>query len=281
MPPINVSDVLTISLIGGLLSLDSIAVFQGMLSQPIVAATLIGFLLDDTGTGLMIGMLFQLLWMSNVPAGAVVPPDNSVLACICSGTAILGSAFWNPSIAIMFSLIITLIFAPVTAWTDMWVRQFNNRLVASAEASVLQGHFQAIPLKHLTGVFIFFLKGFILILIGTILILLIEKGLSQINIEVPFLTSGYIIKVADLFNTLFITIGIGSAAQLVRGSGGLKSFFVAAFLAMLLAEGMKLPLGISLLLAVLASLIKVKSRGRGTESEVQKDQGARTPDSRF
>lgn|GEM_PF-1277395 len=255
MLALNTLDLLTVSFIGGLLSLDNVAVLQTMLSQPIVAATLIGFLLDNTEIGLLIGVLLQFLWTSNVPAGAVVPPDNSVLACIGASAAILGAQFWNPSVAIFFSLVMTVVFAPITAWADAQVRQFNNQLALSADASALEGNFRAIPLKHLSGVLIFFLKGFILILSGTSLILLLEKGLLQVSSSVPFLTSEGFVRFARIFDTLFITLGIGSAIQLLRVSGRLEGFFAAFFLCSLLVEGLKLSPEASLSLAVLVPLV--------------------------
>lgn len=250
------ADVFAISLIGGLLSLDNIAIFQVMLSQPIIVATFIGFFLDNLEVGLITGALLQLLWTSNVPAGAVVPPDKSILACMGSSTAILGLQFWSPPVAIFFSLVMILIFAPVTSWADIWIRQLNNHLTLLADVSALKGYLHAVNLKHLSGVLIFFLKGFILILLGTGLSLFLGRRLLQVSAYVSFPASEELTRFADIFDRLFLTVGIGSAVQLLRESGRLANFFIAFFLCLFLVEGLTLPTGISVVVAILVPLIK-------------------------
>lgn len=265
MLPPNMTDILTLSFIGGLLSLDNIAVFQGMLSQPIIAATLIGLLLDNPQLGLLTGALLQLLWTSYVPAGAVIPPDNSILACICAGTAILSLHFWSPAVAVLFSLVLGILFAPVTIWADVWIRQLNNQLALSADMSVLQGYLGAVNLKHLTGILIFFLKGFTLILVGTTLILLLEKGLLSLSTQISFFTSPGFVKFAGVFNSLFFTLGVGSALHLLRVPGGLSSFFIAFFLCLLLVEGLKLPPEVGLVVAIGVPLLKIRKTWSGKQ----------------
>ena len=261
----NMTDILAISVVGGLLSLDNVAVFQVMLSQPLIAATLIGLLLDNPQLGLITGALLQLLWTSYVPAGAVVPPDNSILACICSGTAILGLHFWSPAVAVLFSLILVVMFAPATVWADIWVRQLNNQLALSADISVLQGHLSAVTVKHLSGILIFFLKGFTLILIGTTLILLLEKGLLYLSTQISFLTSPGFVRFAGVFNSLFLTLGVGSALHLLKVPGGLSSFFLAFFICLFLVEGLKLPPEMGLVVAIGVPLLKIRRTWKGKQ----------------
>ena len=53
--------ILLVSLVGGILGMDRI-VMQAMLSRPIVSAPLVGWVLGDVYTGLIVGALFELFW---------------------------------------------------------------------------------------------------------------------------------------------------------------------------------------------------------------------------
>jgi mannose/fructose/N-acetylgalactosamine-specific phosphotransferase system component IIC len=68
--------------VGSIISLDIHVFFQSAISQPLISATLIGWLCGDIMLGVQLGMLFQLLWISSLPVGAVIPPEinQSVIA---------------------------------------------------------------------------------------------------------------------------------------------------------------------------------------------------------
>ncbi len=72
----------SISLVGGILVLDTAAVLQVLVSQPLVSGTLIGWLLGDVSLGLQIGLLFQLLWLHQLPVGAAKVPEGNLAAII-------------------------------------------------------------------------------------------------------------------------------------------------------------------------------------------------------
>ncbi len=92
-------------LIGGALAvglgLDRTAAFQFMVSRPIVAAPLTGWLIGDAMAGLQIGAMIELLWLGRLPVGAAVPPDDTqvaigatILAVSLHGSPwLLGTAF--------------------------------------------------------------------------------------------------------------------------------------------------------------------------------------------
>jgi len=66
-----------LSLTGGLLVLDTTAVLQILISQPLVSCTILGWMANDTAFGLHFGLLMQLLWVSQLPVGAArVPAGN-------------------------------------------------------------------------------------------------------------------------------------------------------------------------------------------------------------
>ena len=83
---------LLVGLVGGLLALDTTAAFQILISQPLVACTIIGWLLGDIQLGLQIGAYLQLLWLCSLPVGAAIIPEGNVAAMIITALVIKNNA---------------------------------------------------------------------------------------------------------------------------------------------------------------------------------------------
>jgi PTS system mannose-specific IIC component len=77
-----------IGLIGSLLILDTTVAFQFLISQPLIACTLLGWFLGDAHLGLQIGIYLQLLWLSSIPVGAAIIPEGNVAAIIVTGLVV-------------------------------------------------------------------------------------------------------------------------------------------------------------------------------------------------
>ena len=54
-----------VALLGGVLALDGTSVGQFMLSRPVVAGALTGWMLGDPALGLLIGTLLELCWKNS------------------------------------------------------------------------------------------------------------------------------------------------------------------------------------------------------------------------
>ena len=63
-------ELILISVFISILALDITIAFQVLISSPIFAGPLLGWLLGDVWLGFEMGFLFQLLWLSKIPAGA-------------------------------------------------------------------------------------------------------------------------------------------------------------------------------------------------------------------
>lgn len=68
---------------GGLVALERRAFLQAMFSRPLVAASLLGLLVDDVPSGVMIGMLLELFHLGSANLGASLP-DNDTLSATCT-----------------------------------------------------------------------------------------------------------------------------------------------------------------------------------------------------
>ncbi len=75
-------DLFLISILGGLLVLDTTAVLQILVSQPLVSGTLLGWILGDIALGLRLGILLQLLWLNQLPVGGAKVPEGNLGAVV-------------------------------------------------------------------------------------------------------------------------------------------------------------------------------------------------------
>lgn len=71
-------------LIASVLSLDTTHAFQTMLSQPVFACPLLGLLFGNPLAGLLMGMMFELIFLKVIPMGGNAFPENNSAAM--SGT---------------------------------------------------------------------------------------------------------------------------------------------------------------------------------------------------
>lgn len=82
-------DLALVAVLGGLFALERRAAFQLMLAQPLVSVPLLGVVLGDLQTGLWLGAILQLLWMSSAMFGANVPPNETVASMVIGGGLLL------------------------------------------------------------------------------------------------------------------------------------------------------------------------------------------------
>lgn len=145
-------------LIGGALAiglgLDRTAAFQFMVSRPIVAAPLTGWLIGDPIAGLQIGAMIELLWLGRLPVGAAVPPDDTQVAI--GATVLAVSLHGIPGFSgLPFIILCTLVAIPlgkVGQFLDRAVRHWNGRIVQQAELALAEGRLKDVERSHLRGI---------------------------------------------------------------------------------------------------------------------------------
>jgi mannose/fructose/N-acetylgalactosamine-specific phosphotransferase system component IIC len=81
-------ELLSLSLLGGLVALEGTSLGQFMASRPIVAATAAGWVLGDPGSGLLLGGLLELLHLSVMPVGGARFPEVGPAAVVAAATSV-------------------------------------------------------------------------------------------------------------------------------------------------------------------------------------------------
>lgn len=192
-------DILLLSFLGALFSLDITAFGQLMISRPIVCAPIIGYLLGDIRTALWIGMIVELMWVSFIPMGAAIPQDNTSVAILATIWGL--KSFPGSEPAMMLALMLAAPVGILYRKTDIWVRYLNVRIAHWVEQEVTAGHEESISQGLYSGIFLFFAKGMIFYLVliypGTLIIRKIFPLLSA-SMKDGLVASWYLLPVAGL-----------------------------------------------------------------------------------
>ena len=150
---------------GSLVGLDLVSVPQAMISRPLVAGTVAGWLAGDTEAGLRIGVLFELFALDVLPVGAVRYPDYGpatvVAAALAAGTP------WELSLGV--SMALGLVLAVIGGWSLQVVRRWNARAIQRKAAALSAGESSAIRRLQYGGLLRDAVRGLILTLLGLIL----------------------------------------------------------------------------------------------------------------
>lgn len=156
----DISTAILVSVLGACCSTDVTAFGQFMISRPIVCAPLIGAVLGDLQSGLWIGMIVELIWVSAIPMGAAVPTEDSTSIAVMAAIWALSAAAGTPA-AMVLALALAVPAGALYKQLDMALRFFNVRIVHWVEAGIAAGNESRISIGIYSGLALFFLKAFV------------------------------------------------------------------------------------------------------------------------
>lgn len=133
--------------------LDRTAAGQFMISRPIVAGPLTGWLLGEPMTGLQAGALVELLWLGRLPIGAAIPQDDTQVAAGGVTVAVtMGNLLELAGLPLV--ILSVLIAVPLGKSGQLFERLARNRnrlLLQRAEEAIAAGDHRAIEGCHRRG----------------------------------------------------------------------------------------------------------------------------------
>lgn len=154
-------ELLVIALLGAVLALDTTSVGQTMVSRPLVAGPLTGWILGDPALGLAVGAVLELYLLVSFPSGGARFPEAS------TGTVVAVAAV-APALgpgAVPLAVAVGLVWGQVGGFTVSGLRRLNGRLAPGPEDDdplrVSAAHGMAVGLDAL--------RGAILVVVGTVL----------------------------------------------------------------------------------------------------------------
>ncbi len=223
-----IGDYLLAGLVAMLTGLDRVALVQVMISRPLVAAPLTGWLLGHPMVGLEVGMLLELLWLGRLPVGAAIPPDDTQVAI---GATVLTLSV-GPMLGLHgmpFVILAVLIAIPLGKFGqvfDRLARHVNDRLAVSGERALAAGRTRVMERYHLLG-----LASFSLASLATALVIVLVGSLILYE-AAPFLI-GAVRKAGLSLQYSLILVGAASLLGTINVNRSI-SLFCAAFTGTLL-----------------------------------------------
>ncbi len=125
---------------GTLVAMDLVSVPQAMLSRPVVAGAVAGWIAGDLEAGLRVGVLFELFALDVLPIGAVRYPDYG--PATVAAAALAAGVPWQQGIGVAGAL--GLVLAVLGGWTLQLVRRSNARAIQQRAAALAAGETPAI-----------------------------------------------------------------------------------------------------------------------------------------
>lgn len=161
-------------LFAGFVSMDTTAGPQFLFSEPLISCTVAGYLYGDPLTGLMMGVLFQMLWIGYLPLGAVHFTDNNMGALIGTASLLAAKSHYGLTHDTVIAMVIPAVLFGI--WMSMIglhlrnvVRRLNGNRSERLLAALEQGTVPSIAAAHLAGISCSFLKGAAMALPGIML----------------------------------------------------------------------------------------------------------------
>lgn len=209
--------------------LDRVAALQIMISRPIVAAPLAGWLLGDIEIGLQIGLMIELLWLARLPVGAAIPPDDTQVSIAGTVLAIgMGQVLGQSGIEfILLCLLVAIPLGKFGQFFDRFARTRNRRTMERAEAALDAGNMSAAELYHLSGI-----SRFALAAVGTYMVI-VGGGVALVPLLSPILLSG-LENSADWLRLALPLVGISVILGTINVSRSLTLFSASFGMAFLL-----------------------------------------------
>lgn len=153
----NLPAVVFLTLVSSCLILDKYAFGEFGFSQPLIAGTIIGALCGDMRQGILIGSVFQLIFLGGLPIGRDIPPDGPGGSLIATGIYFLLRSDYPPAEALTTAVLLGLVASLVGGALEITVRRQNEKLY---HLFVRQEN--RFTVVHLAGLATAFIRGLLL-----------------------------------------------------------------------------------------------------------------------
>jgi PTS system mannose-specific IIC component len=210
-----------------LTGLDRVALLQFMISRPIVAAPLAGWVMGNPLVGLEVGVLLELLWLGRLPVGASIPPDDTQVAIGATTLALsMDHLLGMNGMPVVILCVLTAI--PLGKFGQLFDRfaRHANGLILKRHNALASGNPAQLERLHLLG-----LVNFALASLATFLVILVVGTLLLYNFAPLLITA---VREAGLsLQYSFTLVGAAVLLGLINITRG-TSLFCAAFAGTLL-----------------------------------------------
>jgi len=215
--------VLAVSIFGAVLCLDRVFI-QAMFSRPIVTAPLVGLILNDPYTGLIVGAFIELFWIDQLPIGGHCPPNDTIVSVLVTASAIEASRLLGamPRGLIALAVLITIPIGLAAQRIEHWFIRVNGTLAKKAVEDACHGDTRSISRGHWSAVLRYGLASWATILVA------LPAGIFLLSWGYPRLPSA-ITRGLDLVYMILPLVGAAVALNTIHQRGTVP-IFCAVFL---------------------------------------------------
>jgi PTS system mannose-specific IIC component len=155
-------EIVQLTVLGGLLGLDGTSVGQFMLSRPLVAGALVGWVLGDPVLGFAVGAILELYLLVSFPTGGSRFAEGATAAVVAVASAAGSTA---PG-ALPLAVAVGLVWGQLGGFSITALRHANSRLVPEPGRAP-RGAFD-VTLAHLAALALDFARGAVVTLPGVL-----------------------------------------------------------------------------------------------------------------
>jgi mannose/fructose/N-acetylgalactosamine-specific phosphotransferase system component IIC len=225
-----VSKSILVAIVGGITCLDRTLV-QAMISRPIVVGPIIGLILNNPYTGLLIGAFVELFWIDRSHVGVSIPPNDTVVAILITGSSIIVGnklgALSNELVA--FSVLLFMPFGILGQKIDIWLIRSNDVAAQQAVEDAKMGNLRGISRKHLFGLLKTFLSTTAFLFISLIC------GIQALSWIYPLIPENMVKALLYIYFFLPV-IGVAVALNTIKLRGTIPVFSGIFLIGALLIE---------------------------------------------
>jgi PTS system mannose-specific IIC component len=161
---------------GGFFYLDRVPLLQMMFHRPLVVSVVVGALFGRVAECSMLGILLEMLWVSKLPVGASLPPDDTGAAIFGSFALVVLSSLRKVGYADIALVAAASVFVGEMGRSgDVIVRRVNGKITKYAVEAVRVGDFKTLDSCIYASIIVWFLMGLILTASWLFLALLVGK----------------------------------------------------------------------------------------------------------
>ncbi|HNQ85411.1 MAG TPA: PTS sugar transporter subunit IIC [Deltaproteobacteria bacterium] len=177
-------------LAGAVLWMDRVFVFQFMVSRPMIMGPLIGLVMGDMRTGILVGVSLELLWLNSPPVGAYLPNDESFCTAVAVPVAVMTASWASPAAAAGLSVLLSLPCSLAGRALDMRLRTMNEGVIAhqanTGEREVSQALIKAVSRAFVMALVLLGFCTFVLGWVSSLVRTIIPDNLITALSIVPF-----------------------------------------------------------------------------------------------
>ena len=211
------ADLLPIALLGGILGLDVVSFPQAMLSRPLVAATLTGWLVGQPLQGLVAGAVLELIALETLPFGASRYPEWGSASVV--GGALAAGFGAAPPGALAIAVLGALAVAWIGGWTMFVLRRTNAVWARRSAGGLAAGSYRTVTGLQLVGLTADFVRGALLTGLSLLLLQPLLRAVVSLWTVDPLFSRALVVGLAA-------TVAAGAAWKLFHTTRGARWYFL-------------------------------------------------------